>query len=641
MESLTDSLINLKDPDPAKRREAVENLGSQCGHGAILALAECLEDPNRGVQQAVADALINIGGRETVEAVVFKLDHDSSVVRNLALEVLQKVGGQATDLLVPLLKRQSNDLRKAVADILGETGDASSVPSLVDAVDDPDGNVRAAAIDSLGKLRDTRAIPVLVKLLKARETWIQFSAAEALGKICDRETMKVLVEKLRHCDEITAFSIVEALGELKSKDAVGPLADLLPKASPALRNCVIKTLLLISEDHGYEIISRLGGKTLSTCIIDALGDEDPEVREAALKALGHVSSAEAAVPLLDYALIADKDEDKMALLREALKRTGAGKKFQSVVENHEKILLLSIQALGDLKEEPAVPSLIAAFGAASAPIRKAIVQALGNFKTENSFDLVVEALNDVDSNVRKEAIFSLGKQGFPESVEIAFSFLDKEPHKDIRDRAVDSLLKIYRSGTRKEEILKGFIQRLSSEDASFRELCVGAIGKIDFPEKIKRLESALEDQEWRVRNMAVHSLGALEPDPMIFPLLKKALSDGSENVRISAVQMVSKYEGEDAVEVLISSLNDHSAWVQFHAAEALGLKKEKKAAPFLLALLKDGDGPQTIAAIKALGEIGDRRTLEAIKPFASHEDLEISHAAGQALARLQTTAIGQ
>lgn len=613
----------------------MENLGSQCDTRNIGPIVDCLDDPNRGVQQAVADALINIGGGETVATLALKLDHESAVVRNLALEVLIKIGHQATDRLLPLLKHPSNDLRKSVADILGETGDASSVPGLMEAMDDPDENVRTSAIDSLGKLRDARAIPVLVKSLKARKTWIQFSAAEALGKICDEETIKILIEKLGHCDEITAFSIVEAFGELKIEEAAEPLVALLPKASPALRNCIIKTLALIAEDHGYTILYRLGNKTLSACLIDALADEDQEVQNAALKALGHASSGEAAIPLLDYALMVDKDDENMALLREALKRTGAGKKFQAVVENHEKVLLLAIQALGDLREDAAIPSLISAFGSASSPIRKAIVQALGNFKMENSFELITEALNDVDSNVRKEAVISLGRLEFPEAVEISLSFLDREPHKDIRECAADSLLKFYWIGIKKEKILRGFIQRLSTEDASYRELCVWAIGKMDFPEKLQYLESALEDQEWRVRNTAVHSLGALAPAPNIFSLLKKSLSDENENIRISAIQMVSKYEGEEAVDIFISCLRDHSVWIQFQGAKNLGRRKAKKAVPYLLEVLQgQEEGPQTIAALKALGEIGDGSALAAIKSFTAHEDTEINQAAVHAVAQL-------
>lgn len=633
--SVAGLLSQLEDPDPSIRRQAAEMLELQGDPAAVPALIERLEDPNRGVQQAAVDALTGIGGQQTVEALVLKLDNDSAVTRNLSLEILLKIGHTATHVLVPHLKSPSGDLRKIIADILGESRDPSVVPDLMVATRDPDPNVRTSSIEALGKLRDPRALKALVAALKDPEAWIRFTAAEALGSICDESTIKVLMNSLSQCDDVTAFSIVEALGEVKTKDAVPILVDFLPRASLPLRNCAIKALVRIAEGHEGGILRDQDMEGLAPYLIAALSDADPEVQEAALKALRRAATGNAVFPLLDYAVaVEDTDEEKMAWLREALAASKAGKKLQSVVANHEKIVFLAVQAIGDLGEESALPTLVSAFGMASSGIRKAIVQAMGNFKTDAARQLLLDALEDEDGGVRKGAVASLRKLGFPDTVGPLFTLLDREPYPDVRNATVDALLKLYEDGLRKEEILKGFKERFAGEDANFRELSIQAIGKIDSPEKEGCLGAALQDREWRVRNAAIHSLGGQKQSPWIFSLLKKGLADENENVRISAIHMISEYEGKETRDLLMDCMKDPDVWVKFKAAETLGLWKVREAVPSLLALLKEGTGPHLIATVRALGEIGDPSATDLIKGLLAHEDAEISQAAHQALAQL-------
>ncbi len=633
---LQDCLRQLNDPDPSKRREAIENLGTRREPSCINALVEHLGDTNRGVQQAVVDALIETNDKETVAAIVLKLDNDSASIRNLALEVLQKVTCQVVDVLIPYLKHSSNDLRKAVTDILGDAGDQSATPYLIEAINDVDPNVRTAAIEALGKLRDPKAVHVLTQSLKDKEVFIRFAAAEAIGQICDEDTVKLLLNNLSPSDEVTAFSIVEALGELKVKEAVEPLVNLLPEVvSPALQNSIIEALVQIADQFGYEVLRPFDSDKLLSCTIKGLEDKNPEVQEAALKSLRHIGSSDATIPLLTYALdVEETDEERMGLIREALKKTEGGKKLQSFVENYEKMVFLAIQALGDIGEESTIPTLFSAFGMASSAIRKAIIGALGNFQTERSLEVLTEALEDEDSSIRREAISSLSRLGSPEAVEPLFFLVDKEPFKDIKECAIDTLCKLYKKGTKKEETLNGFIQRLRASDPYIRELCVRAIGKTHYKEGLKHIESALNDEEWIVRNAAVHALGELPVDSEIISLLQKALSDHNENVRISAIQIVSGSGREEATDILISCLADQDIWVKFQAAETLGIRKEKKAIPSLTLLLQSEDGPHKIAAVKSLGEIGDRSALEKIKPLLSSEDFEIADTAREAIEKL-------
>ena len=113
-------MLNLDSEDEADRRYAAEDLGELRNPAAIPKLVKTLRDPVIAVREAAADALINIGGEKVCEAIVPLLDHDDATLRNLALEVLERLHADSIEACIELYNSESNDLRKVAIDTLGK-----------------------------------------------------------------------------------------------------------------------------------------------------------------------------------------------------------------------------------------------------------------------------------------------------------------------------------------------------------------------------------------------------------------------------------------------------------------------------------------------------------------------------------------
>merc|ERR1719235_1222644 len=124
--SYQDALLNLSDPDPAVRREALKAVSENPPQGdhrkATSAVSSCLVDPDESVRDAAVDGLCNMavqqldsgaeGRRLAVDALaVLALKHDERAiaaistclqdqngeVRNQAMNTLVKVGTNKTE----------------------------------------------------------------------------------------------------------------------------------------------------------------------------------------------------------------------------------------------------------------------------------------------------------------------------------------------------------------------------------------------------------------------------------------------------------------------------------------------------------------------------------------------------------------
>ena len=94
----------LADDDPDLRRRAAEDLATCSGLAAVAALAAALEDESKGVRDAAARTLQGIGGVNVSRAIVEYLDASNIVTRNLASELLVKLGPTSLPALLPYLE---------------------------------------------------------------------------------------------------------------------------------------------------------------------------------------------------------------------------------------------------------------------------------------------------------------------------------------------------------------------------------------------------------------------------------------------------------------------------------------------------------------------------------------------------------
>lgn len=180
---------------------------------------------------------------------------------------------------------------------------------------------RVLAVQELGKF-GKKAGPVLTMMLDDESETVQHKAATILGDMKYEEAIPVLVRLATGSGDLMDYKIFgKALGEIGPK-SVEPLVITLKNHPQALWRCGAAYVLRYFKDE-----------QLSEPLIEALKDEDVDVRTIAIQSLGKIRSEEAIphlMPLLD-----DEERDvKFSALKSLVQINP--KEMTRVIKLHEE-----------------------------------------------------------------------------------------------------------------------------------------------------------------------------------------------------------------------------------------------------------------------------------------------------------------
>ena len=151
------------------------------------------------------------------------------------------------------------------------------------------------------------------------------------------------------------------------------------------------------------------------------------------------------------------------------------------------------------------------------------------------------------------------------------------------------------------------MQRVKDPDKQLREYVIAALGTLKVKEAVPALGDVLEDSSMQRRYVAAWALGEIGGDDTV-PMLISALNDGNSEVRRYATRALIKLN-KIAVLPLIEYLAVADDEGAAGAIRALGDIADKRA---LEVLLKSAEGPYRAAAFLALGKLRDSRAESAL-----------------------------
>lgn len=210
-----------------------------------------------------------------------------------------------------------------------------------------DRNVRLAAVEALGTVGVPRAIPALISVLKDREKPVRQGAATALSK-CGASALEPLLKELKSPDKYSRLGATVALTLLKDDS---------------------QAFIFLREPR------------ITDSIIEALVDEDTDVRSNAAIGLGLIGDTRAVPPLITALAHGD--------------------------------LSAAATALGMLKDSRGVEPLIAALRSPNESTRKSAAYSLGKIGGTHAIEALTVVLNDTSEDVRKTAAKALTTLGIP------------------------------------------------------------------------------------------------------------------------------------------------------------------------------------------------------------------------------------
>lgn len=192
----------------------------------------------------------------------------------------------STEALFQQLKHPNPHLRDRAMWELIENQDETTIPRLMNILDDEDTTYRRAAVKTLGAIGLDTVVPLVEALLHSENVTVRGSAAKALAQVAINypeepfpdEGIQGLKTALNDPNPVVHVAAVMALGQIGT-----PVVEVLIEAlqttdNPALAISIVNTLGSIGDSRGVDVLTAL------------IQDEstDSYVRESATSALSRL-----------------------------------------------------------------------------------------------------------------------------------------------------------------------------------------------------------------------------------------------------------------------------------------------------------------------------------------------------------------
>ncbi len=180
------------------------------------------------------------------------------------------------------------------------------------------------------------------------------------------------------------------------------------------------------------------------------------------------------------------------------------------------------------------------------------------------------------------------------------------------------------------------VQRMLKDDSILvRFAAIVAIGDTDYSLAKSDVEPLSNDSNENVRIAAVYALKKLNPSRDI-DSIRKAITSQDQTVRANAAWLLGKCGGQDDLKLLYWALQnrDSGEKVRFVAVEAIATLHDERIYPKILSILQSGYNDDRVTGIKAMGALGTQNAIDAVITKLDDPVLEVRLAAAEQLGAL-------
>lgn len=175
--------------------------------------------------------------------------------------------------------------------VLGDRGDVSALPTVIDAAQSDDANLRVAAVRVLGTLGDGSVVPILLKAADSDEEALATAARDSLVELEDDDVDAQLARRLDVSDGRERLVLVDVAGRRGIRGVIPLLLEFVSSADPELRISAINGL---GRTVGLKDFPRLVDQLLATSSPDSAAP----LKEALRKACQRMGDRDAASQIL-------------------------------------------------------------------------------------------------------------------------------------------------------------------------------------------------------------------------------------------------------------------------------------------------------------------------------------------------------
>jgi HEAT repeat protein/tRNA A-37 threonylcarbamoyl transferase component Bud32 len=282
--------------------------------------------------------------------------------------------------------------------------------------------------------------------------------------------------------------------------------------------------------------------------------------------------------------------------------------------------------IGEIADESSVDDLLARIEGKDPVARLHIINVLARFNLPKVQQAVQKQLKDTSKFIRSAALSALAKMDGAFDMPLLVGML-RDPEIEVQNKAVDVVVK-----ANHPETIKYLVDVLKDENEYARRAAVEVLNVVGTSKSVKYLLEVIADSDWWVRTRAADALGKIG-GPRVVDAVLALIKDENQDIRRAAIEILNQTKDERAVAQLIEATRDPDWWVSERAVDALAEIGSSKALPRFIDMLQ-GEAKSLPTVIRAIGKIGDQKSLESLLPMLARPENEIKIEAIAALAKL-------
>ncbi len=418
--AVRDLIPRLADPDVPARYAAqmeLQDLASQSSQPGQAARREALgrvlaaraADPATPLPARVwmVRQLEYMGGAEAVPSLASLLAGDEPELRDCARRALEKNPAPEASASLRHALEKAGEAREQIGLIhsLGQRADAAAVPLIARHLERE--ATAATAAMALGRIATPAAAAALGPLLGRNPAAGEglMEAASRMSARGDIAAAQDLYRRLWGAENPVALRAAALSGMETAAPAVlrPMLREALDSNEPRLQQVAIRIAGGAGARFGRMLLNRYAAlpaaskaqvlgvldSSAEPRIIEAVQEPDPDVRRAAIEALGRVGGSAAVPALLNIAGADGPDKNAAVLALARISGEGAAAEIRkSAGAGPANLRVAALNALADRGQAAAVPVLIEAAAEPDAAVRKAAWAALGKLGAEREIEAV-------------------------------------------------------------------------------------------------------------------------------------------------------------------------------------------------------------------------------------------------------------
>lgn len=187
--------------------------------------------------------MVLTAGNELPALVTSALVGEDPALWAAALPAVRAPGGpEGARAFAALIGRVPKAVLPGLLEALVQRGDPAAAPAVAEAVDAPDPAVRAMAVRALGHIGDGSEVPVLARVAAHGEKPDRTAAAAALARLSAPDVLAAMLALVEEADAAETAVLAEALGRRRAEGARPVLRRLARNDDAAIRTAAVLAL---------------------------------------------------------------------------------------------------------------------------------------------------------------------------------------------------------------------------------------------------------------------------------------------------------------------------------------------------------------------------------------------------------------